>query len=730
MRSSWLLLILLACGDNGDRGDASIAITNEDGTATSVVTLESHIGQSATTTVRVKNAGNSTTGPIAISFQGEAARDYSFDEQLTSCAAHALAPQETCDVAIVFRPTAGGDRDAILVIASEPGGTATVDLTGTGTTADLTWNPMGLDFGQMEIGTGLSTTVWLYNDGAVAAPIDTITTTTPGFGLGGNTCGTVLPPGTSCVVVLLVSPAVLGANNGMLDVVSSGQTYSTPLLVHGARRVTVITTNMGIATGTVSSSPAGLNCASNSSCTALFETDVLLTAMSGASSGVGSWSVAGCGTATTCNIVAAPTPITVTLNFVVAGAGLLDIAFAGTSIGSVRVLDGSTVNECTSNCTVPITPGNTIRILPATPSKFGGMTGACPVMPDNDFISCSFTAPAGTSNVTVTFDKYPNEQWTSLIPVSNDLLFAKLDGSGNVIVASTSAVTKLSPIGATIWTQPRNVHALAVGPGDGFNIYVVVGGNTIEKLNPDGSTQWSQPLNMAFDQAACLEVDCIAIAPDGAVAVRGETSVGRWSAVGNPSWTRSVSGSPVASIIFDRFETLYVVANTAGRRFTPDGIELAQLAQIVPGTKARLAMTSTTLRSMFVGGSDPTFVRIEGSLDIATGMYTQTSNLGGAEPSTFGVGGFGFAISNNGLSGDADFYQLENGTTQQFPATFRINAGALDRKVYSGLFTDGVTLEAAGAIPRAIAYHRDGPSAKFVLAGRWHTFGWVQAFSE
>jgi hypothetical protein len=508
--------------------------------------------------------------------------------------------------------------------------------------------------------------------------------------------------------------------------------------VHGARRITLVTTNTGmIATGTASSSPAGLACDPNSTCTALFETDVLLTAVPGPNSAVGSWSVAGCGTATTCNVVVAPTPITVTVNFVISNAGLLNITFAGTSVGLIRVVDGSITHDCTSDCTLPITPGNTIKVRPSTPSKFGGMTGVCPVMPDSDLVSCSFTAPMGTSNLGVTFDKYPNELWTRVLGESgDDALHVEYDGSGNVIVAYKNGLTKLSPTGATLWTISTLVTSLAVGPGDGDFIYVGTGGGVM-KVAPNGVVLWSSAANTFGTDL----LDHIAVAPDGAVALRsgtlnGTAIVRRWNNGGALTWTKTFTvpnqDTTVGSIIFDRFETLYVVFNTGARRFAPDGTELAPLAQAVPDVASRLQITSNTLRSMFVGGVAPNFVRFEGSLDLATGTYTQTSNLGGAEPIEpgFVLPNFGFGISNNGHNGDADFYQLDNGTSDTFPMAFRIN-GAFDRKVYYHEDGMGPIGPFGGAVPRNIAYHRTSTaSAQFVLSGNWDGLAWVQAFSD
>ncbi|MEJ7603017.1 MAG: choice-of-anchor D domain-containing protein [Kofleriaceae bacterium] len=130
-----------------------VVVTTPDGTVIDALTLaQANVGQGSTGQIRVTNSGQGATGPIALAITGAAANDFVLDNAQTTCAAKALAPAESCDVVVLFRPTAIGDRVATLSIASSPGGTHDVTMTGHAVMPDLHFNPPSVSFNQLEIG--------------------------------------------------------------------------------------------------------------------------------------------------------------------------------------------------------------------------------------------------------------------------------------------------------------------------------------------------------------------------------------------------------------------------------------------------------------------------------------------------------------------------------------------------------------------------------------------------
>ncbi|MEO7734499.1 MAG: hypothetical protein ABIY55_26320, partial [Kofleriaceae bacterium] len=81
------------------------------------------------------------------------------------------------------------------------------------------------------------------------------------------------------------------------------------------------------------------------------------------------------------------------------------IRFAGTALGVVRAehttdSDTTELRTCRSSCRVRAAAGDVIQLIAATPSRFGGITGACTAMaPDG---GCQVTLGTGIQVVTVT----------------------------------------------------------------------------------------------------------------------------------------------------------------------------------------------------------------------------------------------------------------------------------------------------------------------------------------
>lgn len=551
-----------------------LAVTAPDGSPVTTVPLApTVVGQATSSTLRVTNHGTAPTGAIAISITGPAANDFTIDNQGTTCAAASLAPNASCNIVFVFRPTAAGAREATLIVVSGPAQPILVALSGSGVMSDLHFNPVTYSFGLHETGQGVQTSLEFRNDGSTPASIDSIVITGNGFTSGFNTCGASLAPSSSCDIVVAFSPQ-LGLQTGSLAVTSAGQVYSLPLDGRGARRITVA--RAGTGGGTITSSPSGISCAPD--CSGLFESGVTLTAAPDAVSEITSWSVPGCGQAATCTITADVEPITVTVQFTAVGTGQFNVVVAGDAAGEVIVFRRSTplntLTSCFASCSIPVLPGDVVRIGATTASNLTGITGACAAT--SDVGECEFTATTGINTATVTFSKHAHEQWTRVFP--DPVIGVAYDTAGNAIAATTVGLSKISPTGTTLWSRALPVKAVVAGPA---NTIYVVSGTDLKKLDSTSADVWTRPIP-AGSQSTCLH-QCLAVGADGSAAVSGATtSATRWAADGTEAWTKTMFAA--TGIAIDSLGIVSVARDTGSgldaRRFQPDGTELATFDRI------------------------------------------------------------------------------------------------------------------------------------------------------
>jgi hypothetical protein len=390
--------------------------------------------------------------------------------------------------------------------------------------------------------------------------------------------------------------------------------------------------------------------------------------------------------------------------------------FAGGGAGHVEVVDPLTgeLASCTASCTVPATAGQQVRIIAATPSVFGGLSGACATSD----ATCNLTVGAGQSKVTATFTRAPGETFSKFLE-GGSIKTAAFDSVGRLIIASASQVTKLSATGGTIWQQPLAVCNLATGPGN--TIYAQTSTQVI-KLSAAGAVLWQQPLDSHAVGCGRDEngfdgfVHNIAVAPDGAVAIHGNTGVARWDSNGTLTWTQAIPNLGQYGIAIDPHGVVHVAVSSDNgesqdlRRFAADGTELTLLEHVTPQYQGMLAI-------------DPV-----GRLLVTSSGHSHTdfgSHTVELSDSDFAPNGIAAAAS------DAAWFHEDNDNSffARKWTLERIHADNTSTP-FSGFFTTALPeLEELGTNPHDIAGALDG---RVALVGDFHNVnfdrGWVTVY--
>lgn len=169
-------------------------------------------------------------------------------------------------------------------------------------------------------------------------------------------------------------------------------------------KYTLSVTPTGNGQGTVSSSPAGINCGTDCSEEYLANTTVTLTAVPATGNTFDGWSGACIGSARTCNVTMdaalnvraaftqAPTTRLITVSKSGSGSGSISSSPAGLSCAA---------QGCsTASANFPSTAAVTLMATAATGSSFGGWSGAC----TGTASSCTLAAGATALNVTAAFN--------------------------------------------------------------------------------------------------------------------------------------------------------------------------------------------------------------------------------------------------------------------------------------------------------------------------------------
>lgn len=171
-------------------------------------------------TVTLANTG---TGPLDVTALPAPAAPFARSGGTCAAVPFTLAPTTNCTVTYTFSPTAPGAASTNVAIATTPGGTSTLVLSGTGTQGNLTIAPSTVPFGNQPVGsTSAPQTVTLGNAGTASLQVTALTAAAAPFAVAGGTCAATPPitiaAGASCTLVYTFSPTTTGAANQVLTV--------------------------------------------------------------------------------------------------------------------------------------------------------------------------------------------------------------------------------------------------------------------------------------------------------------------------------------------------------------------------------------------------------------------------------------------------------------------------------------------------------------------------------
>jgi phospholipase C len=216
----------------------------------------------------------------------------------------------------------------------------------------------------------------------------------------GQTCGTSFAKGTA--VTLTATPGTGSTFAGWSGSCSGTGTCTVTLTASASVTaafnvipVQLTVQNAGTGTGTVTSSPTGINCGTTCSATFGLGTSVTLTAAPSTGSTFAGWSGACSGTSTCAVTLTAATSVTATFNV---PTSQLTVQDAGTGTGTVTS-SPSGIN-CGSTCSANIATGTSVTLTETagTGSTFAGWSGAC------SGTGACVVALAANASVTATFN--------------------------------------------------------------------------------------------------------------------------------------------------------------------------------------------------------------------------------------------------------------------------------------------------------------------------------------
>ena len=228
------------------------------------------VGNTATRTLMVTNTGEQVTGAITITRTGSASFSV-LTGMANDCVSGTttLMPGAMCEVRVQYSASLPGPVVGTITATATPGGSAMASLTGSGQRPARLMGDLTTSFGAIEVmQLSSNQTQWtISNTGDQASPVPTFMAD-PELSVVANTCLAAIPGNATCSVTFKFRPSAGGPRNATASLSIPGSTAMFTASATGVFRVTLMRNGDA---GTVTSNPAGFNCAAPSfSCTALF----------------------------------------------------------------------------------------------------------------------------------------------------------------------------------------------------------------------------------------------------------------------------------------------------------------------------------------------------------------------------------------------------------------------------------------------------------------------------
>jgi hypothetical protein len=142
-----------------------------------------------------------------------------------------LNPGQSLTLQVQFKPTVAGSATGQLTISSNStsGSTAGVALSGTGTSANaqLSVNPVSLNFGSVALNTATTQSLTLTSTGTSSVTVNSASITGSGFTTVGGSFPVTLNQGQSLTLQVQFKPTVAGSATGQLTINSNSSSGST-----------------------------------------------------------------------------------------------------------------------------------------------------------------------------------------------------------------------------------------------------------------------------------------------------------------------------------------------------------------------------------------------------------------------------------------------------------------------------------------------------------------------
>ena len=352
----------------------------------------------------------------------------------------AVPPGAQCTATVAFTSTtqAGPQTGTMTITPSSTGFLTPTVVSLSACATPLAVTPHSFNFGAVAAGATSTEQTTISNSSAVVniSGISITGTDASDFAISNNTCSTTLDDGASCTLDIDYAPKSSGARSATLTVSDDAacSPQQTPLKGGSSAGpfILFVTTNEVTASGTVTSSPPGINCGGGlTDCAASFPTGTTVTltptpasafqlAWSGACSGIGACAV-------TMN---ADQQVSATIN----RNPETILMITGTGGGSVTSNPPGIVCSVpfveADNCVADFPVGATVSLTPAADSTsvFAGWSGG----------SCSGT---GTCSFTSSSDQTITATFTSTAP---DFTMSASTPAPAAVAAGTSATSSVT----------------------------------------------------------------------------------------------------------------------------------------------------------------------------------------------------------------------------------------------------------------------------------------------